>query len=114
MDQTKLFREAYSIAVVRQIADRIADSWPVFDDRRFLDVVLPDYEALGFGDRARRIVTGLEATLPTDFPAAAAILVVALGPEPDPEDELTGLMGFMWSRTRCSCRVTAWTTWKSA
>ena len=94
MDQNNLFREAYSIGVVHRIAEQICAAWDGFVAERFLGVVLPGYEDRGFGDRARRIVAGLEATLPEDFPEAAAILVRALGPEPNPESELTGFEGF--------------------
>jgi 3-methyladenine DNA glycosylase AlkC len=100
MDQNNLFREAFSLDVVRRLASMIDNGGrsvtPMYriDVTRFLEVVEPDYESLGYGERARRIVEGLEAVLPNEVPRAFDILVAALGPEPVDEEGLSGFDGF--------------------
>jgi 3-methyladenine DNA glycosylase AlkC len=93
MDENNLLREAFNVEVVEDIAYRVRQVHPQFDAEEFVAGVLAGFLKLSFGDRARKIVSGLERHLPSDFPKAAKILVGALGPEPI-EDELSGFSGF--------------------
>jgi 3-methyladenine DNA glycosylase AlkC len=94
MDDQNLFREAFNQEVIEYLAERLRLADPGLDARRFSRRALDGLEDLSFSDRARNILSGLEAVLPADdFPAACDILVKALGPEPD-IDHLRGFDGF--------------------
>ena len=65
------FRNLLGPASVDRLADALSSTGPGFDAGQFRQVALDDLEALEFKARALQIAAAPEATLPTDFAAAA-------------------------------------------
>lgn len=66
---------------VRTLAANLRRAWPVFDEKGFIQTVLARLPALGLNERNYLIRDALQARMPADFPRAAKILVMSLGPE---------------------------------
>ncbi|MCP4164738.1 MAG: DNA alkylation repair protein [Chloroflexi bacterium] len=88
------FRDVFNPDLVNELAGNIAEAWKPFDRQGFVDAVVPQLPALGFGARSSLIADTLHKHLPDDFPSAARILIAALGPEPE-TDSLSGFDGFV-------------------
>jgi 3-methyladenine DNA glycosylase AlkC len=74
-------------ALVRRMAAPLQRACPAFDARRFVATGTTGLETLELKARAMQLADALEATLPTDFEAAAAAIEAALAP-PWPDDRL--------------------------
>lgn len=88
------FRDVYNPELVKKLGDNIQAVWPEFDSNGFAEAINPRLAALNYGARASLIADQLRQFLPQDYETAAAILIDALGPEPDAE-ELAGTEGFI-------------------
>lgn len=77
-------------ALVGDMADRIAGNAPFFDRGRFVTLATSGLQALELMERSALIRDALFATLPDDFPKAAAILKASL-----PAADRPGLSGWM-------------------
>jgi 3-methyladenine DNA glycosylase AlkC len=76
------FKNLVNEAVVQRMAAKLRAAQPAFDERRFTSQALHDLHTLEMKARAMQICAALEATLPADFDAAAAMLLHAMdGPE---------------------------------
>ncbi|HEY9067492.1 MAG TPA: DNA alkylation repair protein [Burkholderiaceae bacterium] len=74
------FKNLINPGTVREIGAQLARAWPAFDRKRFEKLAATGLEALEFKARARHVADALEATLPDDFDAAAAVLEASLAP----------------------------------
>ncbi|HKX43516.1 MAG TPA: DNA alkylation repair protein, partial [Burkholderiaceae bacterium] len=74
------FKNLINAGTVREIGAQLARAWPAFDRQRFEKLATSGLEALEFKARARHLCAALEATLPDDFDAAAAVLEASLAP----------------------------------
>lgn len=74
------FKNQINAGVVRQMRRQLTRAWPDFDGARFEKRALAGLEALALKARAQQLCDALEATLPQDFDAAAAILEASLAP----------------------------------
>jgi len=83
------FKTFLNAAVVRTAAGHLHRAWPDFDARAFERRSLAGLDALEMKARAMQIADALEATLPTDFDHAAAVLEASLAPL----DDETGALG---------------------
>lgn len=97
------FKHRIGAQVVRDMAHHLQRAWPAFDARRFQALALDGLDSLELKARAMQLADALEATLPTDFDTAAAVLEASLGPpgEGDALDSLrttdAGLAGWpLW------------------
>ena len=77
-------KNLYGVEVPRRIAAMISQAHPVFDAQKFLDYVLPDYEALELMPRGWHMADGLHHALPKDYEKAIDILLASL-PPPRPD-----------------------------
>jgi len=68
------FKDVFSAVRFRQIATLLAEIDPKFDSKRFLKLATTGLEPLTLTQRMRHGSHALRATLPTDFPAAIAVL----------------------------------------
>jgi len=93
------FKHLLGPAVVAQAAHHLHRVGPAFDAKRFSALALDGLDTLELKARAMQICAALEATLPSDFNAAADVLEAALAPVPNevslghvhaPADGLTG------------------------
>jgi len=87
-------RDVFNPAVVNQLAQNIANTWPKFDPVGFSTTINTQLGSLNFGDRNKLIRDTLWQYLPKDYPRAVQILVASLGPE-IPDCEITGFNGFV-------------------
>ena len=87
-------RDVFNPAVVNQLAQNIANTWPKFDPVGFSTTINTQLGSLNFGDRNKLIRDTLWQYLPKDYPRAVQILVDSLGPE-IPDCEITGFGGFV-------------------
>ncbi len=71
---TPALKEMFNAARYRKMARDVAAVFPGFDQRRFLQLTLPDLEPLALLQRLRRATEALRATLPEKYPAALAVL----------------------------------------
>ena len=76
------FKNLISPQVVRDCAEHLSRAWPQFDRKTFERLGLNGLERLEFKARAEHLCNALEATLPSDFAQAAAILEASLAPAP--------------------------------
>ncbi len=67
-------KEWFNEARYRQIARDLAAIQPGFDQRRFLELTLPDLAPLSLLQRLRRATEAMRATLPEKYPAALKVL----------------------------------------
>ena len=74
------FKNLIHAAGVERAADVIARHQRGFDRARFVALATTGLEALALKARAMQIADALEATLPADFDAAAAVIEAALAP----------------------------------
>lgn len=74
------FKNHINASLVRQMRRQLTRAWPGFDGARFEQQALAGLEALALKARAQQLCDALEATLPQDFDAAAAILEASLAP----------------------------------
>ena len=74
------FKNLLDRARVADAAQHLRRAWPAFDARRFERLAATGLGALEMKARAMQIADALEATLPADFDAAAAVIEAALGP----------------------------------
>lgn len=72
------FKDEISVAMAGRLAGELAAAWPAFPRRRFTQGLGQALEPLELMARAGVLTDRLEATLPGDFAAAAAILWAAL------------------------------------
>jgi 3-methyladenine DNA glycosylase AlkC len=72
------FKNLLDAALVRRLATRLQGLTPAFDARRFVALASADLAALELKARALQICAALEATLPAEFEAAAALLRPAM------------------------------------
>jgi hypothetical protein len=81
MQQEFRLRDIFNPAAVEQLANIIAQAWPVFFYREGLATTINgQLEVLSFGGRNALIRATLRAYLPQEFPEAVRILLDALGP----------------------------------
>ena len=74
------FKNLINPGTVREIGAQLARAWPAFDRKRFERLALNSLETLEFKARAQHVCNALEATLPSDFERAAAVLEKSLAP----------------------------------
>ncbi len=76
MSDTSVFalKEMFNEARYRKIASDVAAVFPKFDQKRFLELTLPDLESLTLLQRLRRATEALRATLPENYAAALKVL----------------------------------------
>ncbi len=74
------FKNLINAQTVAQAGQHLKRAWPGFDRRRFEALANHGLDALEFKARAHHLCSALEATLPDDFDAAAAIIEASLGP----------------------------------
>ncbi len=67
-------KEMFNEARYRKIARDVATVHPRFDQKRFLELTLPDLEPLALLQRLRRATEALRATLPQDYLKAVGVL----------------------------------------
>lgn len=67
-------KEMFNEARYRRIAKDVSAIYPTFDSKAFLKFALADLEGRNLMQRLRRTSEGLQATLPSDFRKAVAIL----------------------------------------
>jgi len=67
-------------ALARLIAESIADVYPKFDARAFQHTAEAGLDSLELKQRGAHVADALRAHLPSDFPAAAEILIKSMGP----------------------------------
>lgn len=79
------FKNLIHAGLVREAAAHLARAWPAFDAPRFVRRATRGLDALEMKARAMQIADALEAVLPADFAAAAAVIEAALAPAPDHE-----------------------------
>ncbi|HEY0858464.1 MAG TPA: DNA alkylation repair protein [Albitalea sp.] len=72
------FKNFLNDSVVADLSRRLQRAGPSFDARRFESIALPGLAELELKARAMQIATALEAGLPDDFAAAAALLDSAI------------------------------------
>jgi len=72
------FKNQFDGALAQRIAGRLAAGWPDFDRERFIAVATHGLAGLEMKARAMQFCAALEATLPGDFDAAAALLRPAM------------------------------------
>jgi hypothetical protein len=68
------FKHFINAALVRDAALHLQRADAEFDAARFVGAVVPRLEALELKARAHGVAEALEATLPADFPSAAAVI----------------------------------------
>jgi 3-methyladenine DNA glycosylase AlkC len=78
-----LIRECINNKTIIDLASRINNCQPNFDDKGFSNRVTPQLSQLGLFERIEVIVTALKEYLPKDFSQAAEILTSSLGIELD-------------------------------
>jgi 3-methyladenine DNA glycosylase AlkC len=81
-------KNQYGKDIPLRIADMISAAHPAFDKKRFLDYVLPDYDALELMPRGWHMADGLYHALPADYEQAINILLTSLPPA-KPEVSIT-------------------------
>ena len=74
------FKNLINKGTVEAIGTALQRAWPAFDRKRFQTLGQTGLDALEFKARARHVSAALEATLPEDFDAAAALLEATLAP----------------------------------
>lgn len=77
------------------IAGKISQSFPEFKQDAFINDALDGYEALGLMPRGWKIARTLRRYLPSNYPAAAEILIASLGPKLD-KAEGNGMAPFLY------------------
>lgn len=82
------FKNLINPARVAEAAAHLQRAWPDFDAARFVALATQGLEALEMKARAMQIAAALQATLPADFDAAAAVIEAALAPIAEPDDAL--------------------------
>src|SRR5687768_6594261 len=74
-------KDLFDEALIRELADELAQAVPGFDAPSFARSSLDGLDALELTGRAWRIAEALREHLPQPFPRAADALVASLGPE---------------------------------
>lgn len=74
------FKNLLNVALIRDAAAQLQNAWPRFDASRFVARASHGLEPLEMKARAMQICEALEATLPSDFDAAAQVIESALAP----------------------------------
>jgi 3-methyladenine DNA glycosylase AlkC len=97
------FKNLIQAAGIERAADVLARHQRGFDRGRFLALATRGLDALELKARAMQIADALEATLPADFGAAAAVIEASLAPPSDAPAGATGSSGgdglagwFLW------------------
>ncbi len=88
------FRNVFNKKVVTRFAIRLSQSWPSFDEKGFLDSILPTLNELQYGERSALITDALYQFLPKSYHQAVKILLNALEPELE-QNNLSGYNGFI-------------------
>jgi 3-methyladenine DNA glycosylase AlkC len=96
------FKNLIHGGLVRDAAGLLSRHWPDFDHQRFEQLAAGGLEALEMKARAMQIADALQATLPADFDAAAALIEAVLaaptGDERVPASGPQGLAGWvLWA-----------------
>ena len=86
------FKNLINAGLVRQAAEHLKRTTPQFNTRHFEELATTGLDALEMKARAMHICAALEATLPSDFCAAAAAITAALAP-PEPGEQMAQLQG---------------------
>jgi 3-methyladenine DNA glycosylase AlkC len=86
------FKNLINAALVREAAGHLARQAPGFDARGFTRLATTGLDGLEMKARAMHICAALEATLPSDFNAAADLLDAALAP-PEAGEQMAQLEG---------------------
>ena len=79
------FKNLINAEVVRLMRRHLQRAWAGFDGARFEALGGHGLESLELKARARHLCVALEATLPADFEAAAAVIEASLAPAPGDE-----------------------------
>jgi 3-methyladenine DNA glycosylase AlkC len=75
------FKNFLGLSLARELAEKISAVYPAFDADAFIAAVAARLEPLELKERAALMADALRHYLPSDFPAAAAILLAILGPD---------------------------------
>lgn len=96
------FKNLIDRTLVRHAAEALGRSHAGFERERFERLALRGLEGLELKARAMQIADALEATLPTDFDQACAVIEAALAPpiavigeQAAPRDAADGLAGWV-------------------
>jgi 3-methyladenine DNA glycosylase AlkC len=99
------FKNLIHAGTVRAMATHLSRASPAFPARRFTALALPGLDALELKARAMQLCEALQATLPSDFDAAAGCIEAALAPagaqatgSDERDDGAQGLSGWsLWA-----------------
>jgi len=80
MSEPFLIRDVYSLEVVKKIATDIKNVYASFDQKGFLDVVLPEIPTQTYSERKENITNGLIRYLPKDYKKSIDILLKVTPP----------------------------------
>lgn len=79
-------KDFFSPTLAETLAEELGRAHPGFDRERFVELAIGGLEALALLDRGRQFAAALTATLPSDFHAAADVLVASLPDAEAPRD----------------------------
>ncbi len=88
------FRNVFNQEIIKKFAKRLSHACSSFDEKGFLDSILPKLDDLQYGERSALITESLYQFLPKSFPQAVEILLNALEPELE-QNDLSGYNGFI-------------------
>lgn len=89
-------KSQYGTEIVSRLEASLAAAWPAFPRERFRALALEGFLALELMDRGRHLAQALEATLPTDFGAAAEILIASMEPAVAFDERPPGMASFFY------------------
>lgn len=87
------FKNLFNITMIGEMAGHLVRVAPDFDQERFVALASDGLEGMELKQRAGQITGALDACLPRDFPAAAAVLRAALHPETEVDLSGRGMDG---------------------
>ena len=95
MADAPLLKDFYNEALVRKISTALYGVWPEFDQDKFVDGVIQQFEPLSLTERAWAITEAMRSTLPEEYPKVASIFTKSFGPEQH-LDRMEGMDGFYY------------------
>lgn len=79
-DEPKLFKDNFNQAAAQSLGEQIANAWPAFDLKRFVELATEGLSALELLARVEVFASALAECLPPAFPKAIEILEASLPP----------------------------------
>jgi len=102
-------KDIFSAARFRRVAALLAEIEPTIDSKRFVKLAITGLEPLSLLQRMRQGSHALRATLPSDFPAALAVLQKLA---PRLERDFTAMM--LPDFVGITARITSTSRWKDS